>query len=419
MRDFFGVDDTFVRPTPTGAWRGDVVVAAVLMVLALTGLLGMASLQDWADDIDLTWGIPLVLLAGVLIVFRRRFPVATLLATTGAHFFVVGVAMPLVTVQTGMQVLYFLGLYSAMAWARNREALMLSVLVVLLVMAGWVGYDLATGLASYRLAHDSVPTMLAANTIFINLAYFGAATWLGRSSWLRSRSDAALTESRALVAEQADQLTQQAIVGERLRIARELHDSVAHHVALIGVQAAAARRAMARKPEAAAQALQGVEASARQTVAELRTVLGSLRDAGDVHDSTAAGLQAIPALLAELQTMGLAVHHETIGDPERANHLSVAQSATLFRVAQEALTNVRTHSTAREARLTIRLSEARAEAEILDDGLPRTGSAGSGLGQVGIRERVAALGGTCEIGPRTERGYRVLVRLPLQPEETT
>lgn len=419
MRNFFGLDDAYVRPVPEAPWGRDILVAAVLMLLALTGVVGMAGLEGFAGEGRLAWSIPVCLLAGVLIVFRRRWPVATLLTTTGAHFFIVGVTLPIVSLQTGMQVLYFLGLYSAMAWARNREALMLAVLAVVLLMAGWVGYDVATGTAAHRLQYGSVPTMFVANQVLVNVAYFGGAMWLGRNAWLRARSDAALEESRALVAEQSRQLADQAIVSERLRIARELHDSVAHHVSLIGVQAAAARRSMEKKPDAAARALLAVEGSARQTVEDLRTLLGSLRDAGDVGSGEAVGLQALPTLLADVGTLGLRVHHEVVGDPASIDQLSVAQSGTLFRVVQEALTNVRTHSTATQARVTVRLTPTHAEAEVVDDGRPRVGTSGGGMGHLGIRERVAALGGTCEVGPRHDRGYRVLVRLPLRSEEPT
>ncbi|MCC2593435.1 sensor histidine kinase [Tessaracoccus sp. OS52] len=412
MRDFFGLDDSFVRPVPTDAWRQDSIVAGVLMVLSMTGLLGTASLPDYAQDAKFPWSIIAIAVAGVLITFRRRYPVAVLLLATGVHFLVAGLLLPIVIVQAGMQVLYFLGLYSAVAWARNREALLLAVAAVMLTMATWIAVDLALGVAYFRDEHGTTPVPLVVSQVLINVAYFGGATWLGRNAWLRARSDAELEASQALVAAQTEQLAQQAVVGERLRIARELHDSVAHHVALIGVQAAAARRALEKKPEAAAGALVSVEESARQTVAELRSVLGSLRDAG-APDEGRPSLDMLPTLFDEAATLGLQVHHELVGSPDLADHLTVSQSATLFRVVQEALTNVRTHSTATDARVTVRLKEDLAEVEILDDGVARSGTAGSGLGHIGIRERVLALGGSAEIGPRPGRGYRVRARLPM------
>lgn len=417
MRDFFGIDDDYVRPAPGRPWWPDVAVPAVLTVLSLTGLLGMATLEGFAGEADLGVTVPLTLLAGALFVLRRRFPVSVLLLVTGAHFLVVGILWPIVVVQPGMQVLYFLGLYSAMAWARHREALMLAVIAVLLAMSAWLAWSFATDMAAYRLVSDAAPTMLITSQVLVNVAYFGGAIWLGRNAWLRARSDAALAASQLLVDEQGAQLADQAIVAERLRIARELHDSVAHHVSLIGVQAAAARRAMEKKPEEAARALQGVEETARQSVQELRSVLGSLRDARDTGAQGTPGLNALPSLVEQTRTLGLDVTLETVGGPDALERLSVAQSATLYRVVQEALTNVRRHSTATEARVTIRVDGPMAEAEVVDDGRPRPGTRGSGLGQMGIAERVAALGGTSHTGPRPDRGYRVLARLPLHPEE--
>ncbi|WP_221933056.1 sensor histidine kinase [Tessaracoccus rhinocerotis] len=413
MRDFFGLDDSFVRPMPTGGVRKDVVVALALMVLSVTGQLGTSSLPGYEDEAKLPWSLLAIGLAGVLIAFRRRFPVLVLLLATGVHFLVVGLLMPLVVIQPGMQVLYFLGLYSAMAWARNREALMLATLAVLLGMAAWVGIDIAGGIASLRATDEDVPIPLVVSQVLVNIAYFGGATWLGRNAWLRARSDHELAESEQLVEQQAGQLARQAIVGERLRIARELHDSVAHHVALIGVQAAAARRAMERRPEAAAQALRTVEDSARQTVSELRSVLGSLRNPDEDPSGPRPSLGQLPGLFEEVATLGLGVEHDLVGEQELVDRLTVSQSATLYRVVQEALTNVRKHSTATSARVVLRLEPDMVEVEVLDDGLPRTGTAGGGLGQVGMRERVQALGGSTEIGPRQTRGYRVRARLPL------
>lgn len=411
MRDFFGIDDEFTRPVPPGALRTDIGVALVLMVLAISGVLGYWSLPEYRDEVQLAWTIPLILLAGVMISLRRRFPVWVLLLCTGLHFIIVGSLLPIASAQPGMQVLYFLGLYSAMAWARNREALMITTIAVLLAMTAWVAINFSINGAPYIAGLDASPLPLLFSQILINVAYFGAATWLGRNAWLKAHGDAQLIASRELVEEQSHQLASQAILGERLRISRELHDSLAHHVALIGLQTAAARRTMDKKPQEAKEALLGAERSARQSVEELRMVLGSLRSGEE--DVAASGLDSLPDLLSDNATLGLVVHLSLVGDATTLDHLPRALSTTLYRVVQEALANVRTHSTAASARLTIRLGERLVEAEVVDDGHPIAGTGGSGLGQLGIRERVSALGGTTEIGPRTERGYRVLVRLPL------
>ena len=411
MRDFFGVDEDFERPVPRGALRTDIGVAAVLMALSIAGLLGYWSIPNYRDEVHLAWSIPITLLAGAMISVRRLFPVWVLLLCTGVHFVAVGSLLPLTAAQPGMQVLYFLGLYSAMAWARNREALMLTTIVVLLAMTAWVSLAFSIFGALQIAELGASPLLLVLSQVLINIAYFGAATWLGRNAWLKARSDAELLASQALVEEQSRQLAEQAVVGERLRIARDLHDSLAHHVALIGIQTAAARRTMDKKPQEAKEALLGAERSARQSVEELRTVLGSLRS--DDVDGAARGLEALQELVDDNATLGLTVHHTLVGPPASTEALTRTQGTTLYRVIQEALTNIRVHSTATSARLTVRMEQRWVEAEIIDDGRPLSGTRGTGLGHLGIRERVAALGGTADIGPRPERGYRVLIRLPL------
>lgn len=411
MRDFFGVDDDFVRSVPTGALRTDISLSAALTALSIAGLLGYWSIPDYRDEMDLVWSIPLVVLAGAMIAVRRFFPVWILFLCTGVHFVVVGSLLPLTSVQPGMQVLYFLGLYSAMAWARNREALMLTTIVVLLAMTVWVSLSFSIFGALRIKELGASPLLLVLSQVLVNIAYFGGATWLGRNAWLKARSDAELLASRAVVEQQSRQLADQAVVGERMRIARELHDSLAHHVALIGVQTAAARRTMDKKPQEAKEALLGAEQSARQSVEELRSVLGSLRSADD--DGAAPGLEALPELVEDNAVLGLATDFTVVGSPGSTEGLTRTQGTTIYRVIQEALTNVRAHSTASSARATLRVNQRWVEAEIIDDGHPLPGSRGTGLGHLGIRERAAALGGTAVMGPRPERGYRVLVRLPL------
>lgn len=411
MRDFFGIDDDFVRTVPQGHLRSDIGVAAVLVVLSISSLLGYWTIPEITDDTHLAWSIPLILLAGAMISVRRLFPVWVLLLCTGVHFVAVGSWLPVAASQPAMQVLYFLGLYSAMAWARNREALMLATIVVLLAMTAWVSLAFSVFGALQITELGTSPILLIISQVLVNIAYFGAATWLGRNAWLKARSDAQLVVSRELVEEQSRQLAHQAVTGERLRIARELHDSLAHHVSLIGVQTAAARRIMDKKPEAAKQSLLDAERSARQSVHELRTMLGSLR-LGD-GDPVTSGLEALPELVKDNAVLGLGVDFTIIGEDSCVERLSRMQSAALFRITQEALTNIRNHSTAARARVVIRVGDVLADAEITDAGHPLSGTRGSGLGQLGIRERAGALGGTTEIGPRPDKGYRVLVRIPL------
>ncbi len=410
MRSFFGFSDDFDRELPSSHWRADILLALLLWVLSVTSLVALSSLPPAQDqDLNQPANLTAITTAAILLLLRRRFPVATVLLLTGVHFVTTGILLPFVVLLPSMQVIYFLGLYSAMAWARNREALLVAVFAVLVAMTVWIVVDAAMGVAAIPPDKGNA-TMLILNGVLINLAYFGGAMYLGRDAWLRAKTVAELASSQSLIAEQAAGLADKAVLGERLRIARELHDSMAHHVSLIGLQTGAARRILDTQPERAREAMAAIEQSSREAVEELRTVVGTLREGPDFEVvSTAA---AIPALVAQHREHGLAISYEVVSDADDLTALSPMHISALYRVLQEALTNVRRHSTAKQVRVTIRLLPQAWEAEIVDDGLPRPNGDGSGLGHLGIRERVAALGGTADIGPRAEQGYRVLVRVP-------
>jgi hypothetical protein len=125
VADFFGVNDDYVRPVPDRPWRTDWIVAALLTGISVSLLMFMRDMNDeLRDSLPLVPSFLAVGTAGLLITFRRQYPVGVLLLASGAHFIVVGVALPLVVTMASMQVLYFLGIYTAMAYARRRQSLM-------------------------------------------------------------------------------------------------------------------------------------------------------------------------------------------------------------------------------------------------------------------------------------------------------
>jgi signal transduction histidine kinase len=175
-------------------------------------------------------------------------------------------------------------------------------------------------------------------------------------------------------------------------------------------------------PDAAKDALSVIENSSRTAVNEMRQLLGMLRAADPDLDVAAtdpkapqAGADRLPALIAEVNGEGLSVGFHQIGAPLK---LPETISVSVYRIAQEALTNVRRHSTARSAHITLRYLGDAVELEVIDDGRPKHAPVGSRLGHVGIRERVGLLGGESEIGPRATAsgGFRVRVRIPLDPQ---
>ena len=454
LNRLFDADDAWIRPLPEHYFRADAVLALVVFACSAVGVEILRSMGVLADESAPVWAQYLAMASvAALLAVRRRFPLTTGMGAT-AHLLVVGSVMPLVMGQVSQQVLYFVGVYSAVAWARDRRALIGVAAGITAALAVWMVWYTALGSGMQQIldAVDDVdrssgllppvPAYLL-YTVLINIAYFGGATALGIASWRGARRRHDLAEQARTIEEQAEALRDRAVVEERLRIARELHDVIAHHVAAIGVQAAAARRVMDRDPDSAAGALRTIEDSSRSAVAEMRALLGALRpdDPGSRSEGDASRPTAEPSRptgeasrsaghgLADVAR--LAASHDTAGF---STTVSVAADAghpleevppiiglSLYRTAQEALANVRRHSTANRAGVVLRTGEGPdrtpyAEVEVLDDGRPRTGTSGSGLGLLGMRERVRSHGGECEIGPRVTGGYRVRVRLPYRPD---
>jgi signal transduction histidine kinase len=206
----------------------------------------------------------------------------------------------------------------------------------------------------------------------------------------------------------------QARLLERERLARELHDSVAHHLVAITVQAQAARAVMARRPDDAATALSAIEAESRRTLGELRALVGSLRDDGEPELAPAGRLTDLPLL--SQRTAKPTVDVQLEGDLEG---LAPAVERAVFRLAQESITNALKH--ARNAtRVTVRIA-AQGSSILLsarDDGEPATAPRRAGFGLVGMAERAALLGGTFEAGPLTGGGWQVEATLPREGRTT-
>jgi signal transduction histidine kinase len=208
-------------------------------------------------------------------------------------------------------------------------------------------------------------------------------------------------------------IRRQVVAEERTRMARELHDVVAHHVSVIGVLAAAAKRQLDRDPGKASAALASIEDSSRQAVLEMHRLLGFLRQEGDGDElAPPPNLRQLDALTAQLGEARFSVDVRVEGE-ERPLPASVGLSA--YRVVQEALTNTVKHAEASKAEVRVRYRPEEVEVEIVDDGLGKavvpTGPAGHGL--IGMRERVALHGGRLTAGPRPGGGYAVHATFPL------
>ena len=445
---FSQIDPDWERPTPpTASLRRDVLVW--LVVLAATLLLNTAYhsagfLGDNAQQIHHSyWAAAAMTLP---LIFRRRYPLSMMLLAT-ALFFALSYVSEIVSATLSYQLCYFAVLYAGIAWGKNRTltwivyALVCTAALVWIVVAWAVtdsSYSIA-GVEEYSGGLFSQATAGYVMACMTNLFYFGCAALMGRTAWNQAYQRTVLAAQARQLEQQAEQMAQDAVTRDRLRIARELHDSVGHHVSSMGIQAAAARRALAKKPELAAEPLANIEKLARSSVSEMKNLIRVMRAAGEAeHDSGAAKepqVAEIFNLVEHVAAVGIKTRVQVSEhDLARLRSLQQGTQLSIYRMAQEALTNVRKHSAAQNAVLALRTGGSPgahwAELEVTDDG-PATGPergegqeylpepSRHGYGLQGIRERAAALGGTCWTGRRRGApGWKVQVRFPIDIDET-
>jgi signal transduction histidine kinase len=207
----------------------------------------------------------------------------------------------------------------------------------------------------------------------------------------------------------ATQLAEQAVAQERLRIARELHDIVAHSMSVIAVQAGIGNHVAAQRPDEAREALRVIEATSRGSLTEMRHLLGVLRSEVDSPAlAPAPGPAGIPDLVARARSAGAVVSAEL----DDATGLPEGVGLSVYRIVQEALTNVVRHAGPATCTVAVAVSEEAVRVEVTNDGRPAEQRPG-GHGLVGMRERVAVYGGTFEAGPRAQGGWRVAATLPV------
>jgi signal transduction histidine kinase len=255
-----------------------------------------------------------------------------------------------------------------------------------------------------------------------NLAVFTVAWTIGIA--LRARRDS--LESRVREADERANVERQAaaraLAEERLRIAQELHDVVAHSMSVIAVQAGAGAHVLDDRPEQARAALEAISTTARGTLTEMRRLLGVLRDdKGERSHAPAPGLADLPQLIEDVRAAGVPVSLHVSGDARCEPNGGIELSA--YRVVQEALTNVMKHAgSTTQVDVSVRHEPSTLTVEVVDDGrgaagaVSTNGTGAGGHGHVGMRERVEVWGGELLVGPRPGGGYRVSARLPYGDE---
>jgi signal transduction histidine kinase len=406
-------------------YRQDTVLAVVLAGgLAVTTFL-YGSAGTYGDDQAAWWVSALMIVANAApIAFRRRFPMSVALVSAVAFAATQLLQVPEVFL---VNFTLFIALYTVGAWCSDRVRAEAVRWVVIGGMFAWLFVAISFGWASPNALPNDTDSPVAPYVaisllnIVINVIYFGAAWYAGNRAWASAVARHELAERTAELAAERERSAAQAVTIERVRIARELHDVVAHHVSLMGVQAGAARRVIDRDPAQATASLGVVEESARTAVEELRRMLGTLRSDDDADGlgtphgdgPSTEGITRIAELAESARVAGHPAEYVVVGT-ERPVPPTVAVVA--YRIVQEAVTNILKHAgpTAR-ADVRLRYLDDGVEVEVADDGLgarAARSTSGSGLGHVGMRERVDAVDGRIEIGPRARGGYLVRAWLP-------
>lgn len=413
------------RPAPTPVQlRRDVWLAVALFVgavisVALSSVAGMYG----KDAAQLQWALLTVVGVSVPLAFRRRFPITVAVIVCVVYFLSVSFRVPEVYVGN---VAMFIGLYTVGAWVNDRRRANIARITLIAGMFLWLlvtmfieatSTDPAIDEAFSRVGLFSPYLAWSLIQLILNAAYFGGAYYLGDRAYRSALQLIALDERQRELEHEREVTAAQAVALDRVAIARELHDVVAHHVSAMGVQAGAARAVMDLDPAAAKDALVGIEQSARSAIDELHNLLETLRtpagDGGTDAPSTLR-LAMIPDLVARADEVGMPATFTVVGDPRPVPELV---QVNLYRIAQEALTNARRHGGPNAtAEVRLRYDDAGVELEVTNTGRNAVGSR-SGLGQLGMRERAAASGGAIEIGPRPRGGFLVRVSVPLTRTE--
>jgi signal transduction histidine kinase len=380
------------------ALRGRALLADVVLAAALAALAAVTGVVLVAPGAQAPPPTPTIVLWAVALaaplVLRRLIPLVVLVVTT-IHFTRYWAVGQLNEIASWL--VLGVAVYSAAAYAERRRAPWVCGTCLLGLIGAGVAPTLRAGAG---------PVELAAVALFDALPFL-----LGWSLGTMMRT---LRDYRMTLEERNRQLDQEreanarrAVLEERVRIARELHDVVAHHVSVMGVQAGVARRLFDRDPNEALGAIGSVELASRQAIADLQQLVGVLRRQEEGDDlAPQPSLQQLPELVEHMRQTGLPVTLTTRGQPRQ---LPAGVELSAYRIIQEALTNTLKHAGPARASVTVRYDNGAVEVEVVDDGQgpppDRPGTGGKGL--VGMRERVNLYGGRLEAGARPGGGFRV------------
>jgi signal transduction histidine kinase len=366
---------------------------------AIVIVASMAQLEIWREPAWPRWQLALGAAAATLpLLLRRRYGiVAVVLALGVVSFLALSYGTEMYESGT-MFVAVLLVAATAGHLPDRRQAI-----------AGLVGLVVTANVATASFPDQELTEYIWVTSFFIGV-------WLGSYVLAQRGRQAreALARSRILELERQAE-ARAAVAEERARIARELHDVVAHSVSVMTVQAAGVRRLLRPEQEREREALETIERTGREALSEMRRMLGVLRQPTEEAPALAPqpGLASLEKLLEQVREAGLPVDLRVSGErPE----LPAGIDLSAYRVVQEALTNALRHAGPARATVDVRYTADTVELEIANDGRSDVAATGDGQGLVGMRERVLLCGGTVESGPRNGGGYAVRARIPVTEE---
>ena len=371
----------------------DALLALVVLVASLVEIaVGSA---EWSGPIALE--AFLALICSIPLIWRRSHPIpvaaVVALGTLTAGAVVAPVQGPFESF-----VAFVVALYSVGVHARPRAGLVTLAIVVVTGVLAWIGVAMRVDGTFY-------------GDWFPGLAWSVGAWGVGRVIRERNRRTLELERLTVELESERDARAQEAVTVERARIARELHDVVAHNISVMGVQAAAASRIMQGDEPEVRNALAAIETTGRETVDEMRRMLGILRRSDDeLALAPQPSLRDLGALVEQVKAAGLDVDARIEGEPRA---LPAGLDLSAFRIVQEALTNALRYAAPAHVEVVVRYLEDRIVLEVVDDGAGSADSRGTGNGLVGMRERVALFGGDLRAGKRAEGGWELHATLPV------
>ncbi|MFE3446109.1 sensor histidine kinase [Nocardia sp. NPDC059180] len=383
------------------AWSADVLLALFVTAVQVQSATIPVPLAPVSEPVS-AFGYALLIVSGVAVVARRKRPVLVFMITAVASLIYFGLDFPDRLSYLGL----FVALYTLAAYGDGRRSLMIVGAGTTVLGIGWL------------IAAADIEPRVAIGWVFFRIGGSVISAALGESVRTR-RVIAADAQERAELAERSrDEEARARVDAERLRIAREVHDTVAHAIAIINVQSGVTAHVLDRRPEQAREALRTIEQTSARALREMRAILGVLRD-GDER-TPHPGLEQIHELTDKARDAGLDIDIEQISPMPS---LPSAVGSAAYRIVQESITNVIRHVGPTRVAVAIHSGVDDLQIRVTDEGRHDTApvldgagsSATTGRGILGMRERCQLLGGELDAKSRPGGGFEVIARLPLAP----